>query len=364
MTPRFSDAMVLRPGPVGDLTADFDGDLGEDWTIGPKVHGGVMVALCAKAAREGYRLGDSTDTGLHPVAVSANFLSAPDPGPVRLRATVRKRGRRIGLVDVDLIQGQRACVHAAITLGAQIEQTIDFDCLISADVAEALASLAEALDDLGVEPRQAWTDVASLRPAIIDRILADARTVDAMRMVEAIDNAWPADGAVVCDMAVAGYWYGGYSSQTRPRRLQYPVGWGTLGFALPAAIGPASVGIPTLAVCGDGGPMFALGELATYAQESLPITLLVVDDGGYGMLRFDQQVFGHPERGVDLLTPEWHALGSAFGIAVHTVGEVGELPAALAQAHEANLRGEPRMIVWKERLFPPRTTSPRWSDPA
>ena len=118
MTPRFSDAMVLRPGPVGDLTADFDGDLGEDWTIGPKVHGGVMVALCAKAAREGYRLGDSTDTGLHPVAESANFLSAPDPGPVRLRATVRKRGRRIGLVDVDLIQGQRACVHAAITLGA------------------------------------------------------------------------------------------------------------------------------------------------------------------------------------------------------------------------------------------------------
>ena len=165
-------------------------------------------------------------------------------------------------------------------------------------------------------------------------------------------------------MAVAGYWYGGYSSQTRPRRLQYPVGWGTLGFALPAAIGPASVGIPTLAVCGDGGPMFALGELATYAQESLPITLLVVDDGGYGMLRFDQQVFGHPERGVDLLTPEWHALGSAFGIAVQTVGEVGELPAALAQAHEANLRGEPRMIVWKARLFPPRTTSPRWSDPA
>ncbi len=161
-------------------------------------------------------------------------------------------------------------------------------------------------------------------------------------------------------MAVGAYWVGGYSSQPRPRRLQYPVGWGTLGYALPAAIGPASVGIPTLAVCGDGGPMFALGELATMAQESLPVTLLVVDDGGYGMLRFDQQVFGHPERGVDLVTPEWHALGAAFGIGAETVTHVTELSAALRRAHEANLRGEPRIVVWPQRLFPPRTTSPRW----
>ena len=99
--------------------------------------------------------------------------------------------------------------------------------------------------------------------------------------------------------------------------------------------------------------MFALGELATYAQESLPITLLVVDDGGYGMLRFDQQVFGHPERGVDLLTPEWHSLGAAFGIAAETVDDVTGIGPALQRAHEANLRGEPRIVVWKQRLFPP-----------
>jgi acetolactate synthase-1/2/3 large subunit len=106
--------------------------------------------------------------------------------------------------------------------------------------------------------------------------------------------------------------------------------------------------------------MFALGELATIAQESLPVTLLVVDDGGYGMLRFDQQVFGHPERGVDLLTPEWHSLGAAFGIAAETVSNVDEISAALRRAHEANLRGEPRIVVWPQRLHPPRTTSPRW----
>lgn len=250
--------------------------------------------------------------------------------------------------------------RAAITLGSLIRETVDFDCLISADVGLALDALLEECDAMGIAERAAWTTVSGIRPSILSRLKADERTAVPVAFVEQIDDAWPADGAVVCDMAVGAYWYGGYSSQPRARRLQYPVGWGTLGYALPAAIGPASVGIPTLVVCGDGGPMFALGELATYAQESLPITLLVVDDGGYGMLRFDQQVFGHPERGVDLLTPEWRSLGAAFGIGAEEVEDVTGIGPALRRAHEANLHGEPRIVVWKQRLFPPRTTSPRW----
>ena len=250
--------------------------------------------------------------------------------------------------------------RAAMTLGRMIEETVDLDCLISADLALSLPALAETLDDRGVADRDPWADASSIRPRVVTRLLDDPRTQPAMTWVQQVDAGWPAEAAVVCDMAVGAYWYGGYSSQPRARRLQYPVGWGTLGYALPAAIGPASVGIPTLAVCGDGGPMFALGELATYAQESLPITLLIVDDGGYGMLRFDQQAFGHPERGVDLLTPEWGALGMAFGIGVERVAHVSEIAAALGRAHQANLRGEPRLVVWSQALFPPRTTSPRW----
>jgi acetolactate synthase-1/2/3 large subunit len=192
------------------------------------------------------------------------------------------------------------------------------------------------------------------------RLAADPRTAPAAAFVAAVGRGWPTDGVVVCDMAVGAYWVGGYSSQPRTRRLQYAVGWGTLGYALPAAIGPASAGIATLAVCGDGGPMFALGELATMAQHSLPVTLLVVDDGGYGMLRFDQQVFGHPERGVDLVTPDWSALAASFGLHGHEVPDIAALPSALRAAYGANLRGEPRVVVLREGFFPPRTTSPRW----
>jgi hypothetical protein len=93
-------------GPV------FEGELNEHWTIGPKVHGGVMVALCANAARTAY--GGEV---LQPVAVSVNFLSAPDPGVMRLVTAIRKRGRRISVVDVELMQGDRTAVHAVVTLG-------------------------------------------------------------------------------------------------------------------------------------------------------------------------------------------------------------------------------------------------------
>jgi acetolactate synthase-1/2/3 large subunit len=249
-------------------------------------------------------------------------------------------------------------VRAALTLGDVIDRTTDFDIVVKGDAALGLDALLEELDDLA--PRTPWRDVTGMRGTLMGRLAADPRTASAVAWLDAIAAGWPADAAVVCDMAVGAYWVGGYSSQPRPRRLMHAVGWGTLGYAMPAAMGPAAVGIPTLAVCGDGGPMFALGEFATMAQESLPVTTLIVDDGGYGMLRFDQQVFGHPERGVDLVTPDWHALSSAFGITAETVPDVSALSGALARAHEANLRGEPRVVVWHHTLFPPRTQTPRW----
>lgn len=241
---------------------------------------------------------------------------------------------------------------AAIGLGSALGRTFDFDLLVRADLTETLHSLLSLPDDRLGAARSVWHD-QEVSEVVRARLRADERTSTPMMIVDAI-NRWPSEGAVVCDMAVAGYWVGGYAVQPRARRLQYPVGWGTLGFALPAALGPAAAGIPTLAVCGDGGPMFALGELATMAQEHLPVTLLIVDDGGYGMLRFDQQVFGHPERGVDLLTPQWESLAQAFGISCFEV-DVAGLGDVLA-----DIPMGPRMMVVRETLLPPRTTSPRW----
>lgn len=120
----FADAMRLTPVSSDETVAIFDGELNEHWTIGPKVHGGAMLALCAKAAR--LALGEDSGgqersdpgnhSGVEPIAVSGSFLWAPDPGPLRVAATIRKRGRRVSLVDVELNQGERTAVRATITL--------------------------------------------------------------------------------------------------------------------------------------------------------------------------------------------------------------------------------------------------------
>ena|ERR1700757_2694409 len=103
----FADAMTLR-NVRNDI---YEGELNKHWTIGPKLHGGVMLALCAAAAQEAY------GGAQQPIAVSANYLSAPNPGKVQMHTSVRKRGRTVSVVDVELVQGDRAGVHAVITLG-------------------------------------------------------------------------------------------------------------------------------------------------------------------------------------------------------------------------------------------------------
>ncbi|MCV7132226.1 thioesterase family protein [Mycobacterium hodleri] len=106
----------------GDVDA-FDGELNEHWTIGPKVHGGAMLALCANAARTAFggqersdRGSGSAQEGVEPIAVSGSFLWAPDPGPVHVVTTIRKRGRRVSVVDVELNQGDRTALRAVMTL--------------------------------------------------------------------------------------------------------------------------------------------------------------------------------------------------------------------------------------------------------
>lgn len=230
------------------------------------------------------------------------------------------------------------------------------DLTITSDAAAFIDSLT-----LRLSPREPWADSPfRIRDAVRQAAASDERTRDAAEFVDAVERAWPADNIVVCDMSVGGYWIGGYAAVQHPRHLLYPVGWGTLGYGLPAAIGAAAAGTPTLAVVGDGGLAMAVGELATVRQHELPLTLLVVDDDGYGMLRFDQRHRGDPERGVDLLSPRWSSLAAAFDLPLSTIGSPDELRDAVSWSAAS---GAPRILVYASALFPPRSTSPRWADP-
>lgn len=213
-----------------------------------------------------------------------------------------------------------------------------------------------------VQPRSgdAWTaDIDAIRTATVTRLAeADPDAVEFVRMMESM----PADVAIVADMCIAGYWLGALYRPPGPRRFCYPVGWGTLGFALPAAIGAAAAGLgPVVSVSGDGGVLYALGELATATQEQLAMTVVIVDDGGYGMLRFDQVHAGDVPFGVDLVSPDFAAVARAFGLrATQVTGFGADFEVAL---REQIADPQPTVLVVSAALNPPPTTTPLWYRP-
>ncbi len=174
--------------------------------------------------------------------------------------------------------------------------------------------------------------------------------------LDALESGLPDDAVVVADMCIPGYWYGGFGKVRQPRGLAYPVGWGTLGFGFPASLGTALSGRPAVALVGDGGFLFACGDLATAAQEQLPVTVVLVDDGGYGMLAYDFTKDGDAPLGCDLEPPDFVALAQAFRIQAREV-TVDELGAAVAAGIAS---GRPNLLVLKASYTPPPNTSPRW----
>ena len=181
----------------------------------------------------------------------------------------------------------------------------------------------------------------------------------AAALLEIVHRALPPDALIVADMCIPGYWLGGYWRVPRPRKLGYPLGWGTLGFGFPASLGAGLAGVgPTVCVVGDGGFMYACGELATVVQERIPLTIVLVEDGGYGMLRFDQVQAGEEPFGVDLVQPDFAALAASFGVPSTTIDGFG--PEFEAELRRSLAGDEARMLIVRARLKPPPTTSPRW----
>ena len=174
-----------------------------------------------------------------------------------------------------------------------------------------------------------------------------------------LDEVLPMDAVLVSDMCVAGYWVGGFHRVRAPRKLAYPMGWGTLGYGFPASLGAAAAGAGrAICITGDGGFLYACGDLATLAQEQLPVTVVLVDDGGYGMLRYDQERAGLPRRGVDWDSPDFVGLARSFGVHADRVSGFGRaFRRLLGEFVESD---EPNVLVVKARLKPPLNTSPRW----
>lgn len=148
----FSDAIRLEP--LGD--GRYGAELGSLWTVGPKAHGGLLVVLLARAGMARIEA-DAPGAAPDPLAVAADFLHAPDPGPVELSTEVVKAGRTASVVSVRMHQHGRAVLAATLTAGR---------------LSEAEPRWTE-LPDIPAEPPADATD-----PAVGGRVFGLARCCD------------------------------------------------------------------------------------------------------------------------------------------------------------------------------------------
>jgi acetolactate synthase-1/2/3 large subunit len=194
----------------------------------------------------------------------------------------------------------------------------------------------QLLDDLLPRVETRKRDGAARAAAVRDRIAAGLAEQDRRLergLLETIRSAVPGDAVTTWDMTILAYWAAAHFPVLEPRSFLYPLGSGTLGYAWPAALG-ASLAVPgsrPLAVVGDGGFLYGIQELATARQYGLSVTVLVVDDGGYGILReYQRDSFGETTA-VDLEEPDFVALAESFGVtAARTTPE--DLGAALERS--------------------------------
>jgi thiamine pyrophosphate-dependent acetolactate synthase large subunit-like protein len=202
------------------------------------------------------------------------------------------------------------------------------------DATEALTLIAEALPGSANDAGRAAPVRAALDAEWAEGAAAYAPWLPALRA------ALPDDAVIAADNAMVAY-HGaiGGLPVAHPRSLLFPTGFGTLGFAVPAAIG-AALGAPerpVLALSGDGGLMFSVGELAAAAALGLPLPVVVFVNEGYGEIRNGMLDAGQPLVGVDLPVPDLPALACALGCRGTAVEDPDGLAAAVTDALAAPL---------------------------
>jgi 5-guanidino-2-oxopentanoate decarboxylase len=170
------------------------------------------------------------------------------------------------------------------------------------------------------------------------------------RVLQAIRDALPDDAMVFTDMTQVAY-LGNYTYPVdRPGTWFHPSGYGTLGYALPAAIGAllAGTGRPVLALAGDFGFQFTSQELATAVELELSLPIVVWNNAALGQIRDDMRAAGIPATGVVGRNPDFVALARAYGAEGIRVGGPAELTAAI---RAALLRRGPTLLEAVEADF-------------
>ena len=219
---------------------------------------------------------------------------------------------------------------------AELNKNVRVDVAIAKDLR---AALDEWLPHVQPGDRSPWI-------AHIDALKGDCAVRDIQNLPDdghlyaahVINDIWrltKGDAVVVTDVGQHQMWEAQYYKHDRPRTLITSGGLGTMGFALPAAIG-AKIACPDAevwVVVGDGGFQMTMPELATLVQEKLDINIAIINNGYLGMVRQWQEFFYDKRYAATPITgPNFAKLADAFGIAATTVTKRADVEGAVEAA--------------------------------
>jgi acetolactate synthase-1/2/3 large subunit len=206
--------------------------------------------------------------------------------------------------------GGRAIVRIDID-PAQTHKNVRADLDVVGDASVVLGAVLERLRAGGFPARS--VDPAT-RKAIDAEAALDAGPWTAIQ--NTLRDALPENTVIAGDSSQVTY-YGTVHHWpfTPANRLLYPTGFATLGYGLPAAIGAkvADPSRPVVALVGDGAAMFSIQEMATAADQRLPLPIVVVDNGGYAEIRDQMRERGIEPQAVDLPHVDLPAVARAMG---------------------------------------------------
>jgi acetolactate synthase-1/2/3 large subunit len=218
---------------------------------------------------------------------------------------------------------------------AEIDKTVATDLAVVGDLKDVLPALLPLVAEASREP---WlTRIQEWRSDTARRDILEQETDELVPqyVVRQLWYATQGDVVVVSDVGQNQMWEAQYFIHHRRRGLLSSGGLGTMGFALPAAIG-AQIGLPGEQVwvtAGDGGFQMNIQELATIVQEKLPIKIAVLNNGYLGMVRQWQQLFFESRySGTPLLGPDFVQVAKAYGIPGLTVRNKDEVVPAITEA--------------------------------
>ncbi|HKU20235.1 MAG TPA: biosynthetic-type acetolactate synthase large subunit [Terriglobales bacterium] len=221
---------------------------------------------------------------------------------------------------------------------AEINKNVRVDVALVGDLR---AVLQELLDELEPCQHREWLDY--LRKLKGDSAVRDIQNLpDSGHLYAAhvINDLWrttEGKALVVTDVGQHQMWEAQYYHHESPRSLITSGGLGTMGFALPAAIG-AKVARPEAevwVVVGDGGFQMTMAELATMVQEKLKVNIAIINNGYLGMVRQWQEFFyDRNYESTPLLNPDFVKLAEAFGIRSAAVKQRAEVVPAIQAARQ------------------------------